>query len=74
MTEQIKFINRMLDKTIRHYEFRMNSAKEDMMKYDNYSIIQSSSNVVSECATALELLNQMKEFVEYSEQFNKDIK
>lgn len=69
MNMQTKFINDMLDTKIKHYQGRMDSAKKDVECYTTLSVIQNSANVISECATALELLDFVKQIVEQSESF-----
>lgn len=69
MNNQTKFINDMLDTKIKHYEGRMASAKKDIECHKTLSIVQSSANTISECATALEILEYVKLIVEQSESF-----
>lgn len=73
MNEQTKFINDMLDTKIKHFERRMDSAKRDVECYDTMSIVQNSAYVISECATALELLGFVKDIVRQSENFAKQV-
>lgn len=69
MNMQTEFINNMLDSKIKHFEERMASAKKDVEHHTTMSIIQSSANTISECATALELLGFVKLVVKQSENF-----
>lgn len=70
MNNQTKFINDMLDSKIKHYQSRLDSAKKDIECHKTMTIVQNSANTISECATALEILDYVKMIVQQSESFN----